>query len=154
MILNQMKKNKMTYLKWKLQRTFFSNTYLLKTIAKHCLTVVVWVTSEIRDDAGNQSYFNFFPMSVYCINCLCFKAKIIFILGSFSLFSVVQFPNDECTTTESSVKGTCKSADECGSTKGVSSGNCASGFGVCCYNRYYYICWVSSHLMGYISLLS
>jgi len=54
---------------------------------------------------------------------------------SFSLFSVVQFPNDECTTTESSVKGTCKSADECGSTKGVSSGNCASGFGVCCYNK-------------------
>jgi hypothetical protein len=54
---------------------------------------------------------------------------------SFSLFSVVQFPNDECTTLETKVKGTCKSADECRSTNGVSSGNCASGFGVCCYNR-------------------
>lgn len=54
---------------------------------------------------------------------------------SFSLFSVVQFPNDECTTTSDDMKGICKSAEECGSTNGVSSGNCASGFGVCCYNR-------------------
>merc|ERR1711981_704515 len=55
---------------------------------------------------------------------------------SFSLFSVVQFPNDECTTTTSaSMKGICKSSTECSKNGGVSSGNCASGFGVCCYYR-------------------
>ena len=53
--------------------------------------------------------------------------------GQFGIFSVVQFPNNECTTqADTTVKGVCMSADDCGSKGGVEDGNCASGFGVCC----------------------
>jgi len=51
----------------------------------------------------------------------------------FSLFNVVQFPNDVCTTTSSTfTKGTCFSSSECSSKSGTATGNCAAGFGVCC----------------------
>lgn len=51
----------------------------------------------------------------------------------FSLFSVVNFKNDQCTaSSSSSLKGTCMTAEECSSAGGSSDGNCASGFGVCC----------------------
>merc|ERR1719415_419955 len=54
----------------------------------------------------------------------------------FSLFSVVTFKNDECTSestlTGGARKGTCYSATECSDKAGMKSGNCASGFGVCC----------------------
>jgi len=54
---------------------------------------------------------------------------------SFSLFSVVTFPNDECTTTmDSSMNGICKTQEECTENGGSVSGNCASGFGVCCFH--------------------
>jgi len=55
----------------------------------------------------------------------------------FSLFTVVTFPNDQCTTKSSSstgvTYGTCLSSTECSSNSGTADGNCASGFGVCCY---------------------
>jgi len=52
---------------------------------------------------------------------------------AFSLFSVVTFPNNECTTTSTTKsQGVCKTAEECTADGGVASGNCASGFGVCC----------------------
>jgi len=54
----------------------------------------------------------------------------------FSLFSVVTFPNDQCSgkssTSSSSVLGTCFSSSECTSKGGSMDGSCASGFGVCC----------------------
>merc|ERR1712223_769801 len=54
----------------------------------------------------------------------------------FSLFSVVTFGNGECTSGTSvsggATAGTCYSSTECSDKKGMSSGNCASGFGVCC----------------------
>lgn len=51
----------------------------------------------------------------------------------FSLFNIVQFPNDACTSTSSQFpKGTCLSSGECSSKSGSAMGNCASGFGVCC----------------------
>merc|ERR1712242_445436 len=54
----------------------------------------------------------------------------------FSLFSVVTFGNEECTSDTSvaggATQGTCYSSTECSDKKGMSSGNCASGFGVCC----------------------
>jgi len=54
----------------------------------------------------------------------------------FSLFSVVTFGNEECTSSSSvaggATTGTCYSSTECSDKKGMSSGNCASGFGVCC----------------------
>lgn len=54
----------------------------------------------------------------------------------FSLFSVVTFKNEECTSDTSMVggsrKGTCFTTTECSDKGGVKSGNCASGFGVCC----------------------
>jgi len=50
-----------------------------------------------------------------------------------SLFTVVQFPNSVCTTTSASdIYGTCLTSTECTSNGGAVSGNCASGFGVCC----------------------
>merc|ERR1712150_451095 len=54
----------------------------------------------------------------------------------FSLFSVVTFGNEECTSgtsiTGGATAGTRYSSTECSDKKGMASGNCASGFGVCC----------------------
>lgn len=54
----------------------------------------------------------------------------------FSLFSVVTFPNEECSSVSTynggQIKGTCFSTSECTDKGGTMSGNCASGFGVCC----------------------
>ena len=54
----------------------------------------------------------------------------------FSLFSVVTFPNQQCTsassTTSTPVYGTCFSQSECNAKGGSADGNCAAGFGVCC----------------------
>merc|ERR1711990_215516 len=50
-----------------------------------------------------------------------------------SLFSIVQFPNQECTSESSSTqKGTCVTSSECTTMSGTADGNCAAGFGVCC----------------------
>jgi len=58
---------------------------------------------------------------------------------AFSLFSVVTFPNNECTTLMTpAMTGVCVTSDECqnsGNTIATASGNCASGFGVCCFRR-------------------
>jgi len=49
-------------------------------------------------------------------------------------FTIVNFPNDVCTTNNNVYKqGTCYSRSECSSLGGTSSGTCATGFGVCCY---------------------
>jgi len=54
----------------------------------------------------------------------------------FSLFSVVTFGNEECTSSSSisggATTGTCYSSTECSDKSGMASGNCANGFGVCC----------------------
>merc|ERR1712038_747686 len=54
----------------------------------------------------------------------------------FSLFSIVTFPNKQCTatssTTSSVMYGTCYTASECSSKGGTVDGNCAAGFSVCC----------------------
>jgi len=51
----------------------------------------------------------------------------------FSLFSVVQFPNDVCTSNSATFNnGTCVTSSECTSRGGTSQGTCAAGFGVCC----------------------
>merc|ERR1712110_156858 len=54
----------------------------------------------------------------------------------FSLFSVVTFKNEQCTSettlTGGARPGTCYTTTECSDKKGTKSGNCASGFGVCC----------------------
>ena len=48
----------------------------------------------------------------------------------FSLFSIVQFPNEECVTTDINVKaGVCTTSSECTAGAGTASGKCASGFG-------------------------
>merc|ERR1712213_33752 len=48
-----------------------------------------------------------------------------------SFFNVVKFPNIHCTGT-SNQNGTCYTDAECAERKGVASGTCADGFGVCC----------------------
>ncbi|TRY62153.1 hypothetical protein TCAL_12714 [Tigriopus californicus] len=51
----------------------------------------------------------------------------------FSIFNVVTFKNDPCTTTGTgNLGGTCMTSSECASKSGSASGNCAAGFGVCC----------------------
>merc|ERR1712102_93486 len=58
---------------------------------------------------------------------------------AFSLFSVVTFPNAECTTDSTpAMTGICVTAEECSNSGDViaqAQGNCASGFGVCCMRR-------------------
>lgn len=54
---------------------------------------------------------------------------------AFSLFSIVNFPNIACVPTKTGltdITGTCYSSTECSAKSGTSSGNCGSGFGVCC----------------------
>ena len=52
---------------------------------------------------------------------------------TFSLFSIVQFPNQQCTaSSSSSTYGTCYTSSECTTKGGSADGNCAAGFGVCC----------------------
>merc|ERR1711923_625751 len=54
--------------------------------------------------------------------------------------SVVTFKNEECTSettlTGGARMGTCYTSTECSDKKGTKSGNCASGFGVCCIFLY------------------
>jgi len=51
----------------------------------------------------------------------------------FSLFTIVTFPNDQCTAnSDSTMLGTCMTDTECSSKSGTVDGNCAAGFGVCC----------------------
>jgi len=55
----------------------------------------------------------------------------------FSLFSVVTFKNEECTSeltggSGGNRAGTCQTSTECTDMSGMKSGNCAAGFGVCC----------------------
>jgi len=52
---------------------------------------------------------------------------------ALSLFSIVQFPNQQCTGASSSTTyGTCFTSSECTSKGGTGDGKCAAGFGVCC----------------------
>jgi len=48
-----------------------------------------------------------------------------------NVFNIIKFPNDGCETV-SGTYGVCYTASECDSLGGAASGNCASGFGVCC----------------------
>ena len=62
----------------------------------------------------------------------------IYFSEAFSLFSIVQFPNQQCTASSSSTTyGTCYTSSECTSKGGSSDGNCAAGFGVCCKLQFY-----------------
>merc|ERR1712088_72164 len=83
-------------------------------------------------------------MKMRSMNCI-FVAIAVFVstvsaedklAKHFSLFSVVTFGNEECTgdtsVTGGATQGTCYSCTECSDKNGMSSGNCASGFGVCC----------------------
>ena len=50
-----------------------------------------------------------------------------------SLFSIVNFPNDPCTSaSDTTMTGTCLTSSECSDQGGTRDGNCAAGFGVCC----------------------
>jgi len=48
-----------------------------------------------------------------------------------SLFTIVSFKNDACTSLTGN-NGTCFSSKDCDNMGGTKSGTCASGFGVCC----------------------
>jgi len=51
----------------------------------------------------------------------------------FSLFSVVTFPNSQCTaSSDNTMYGVCYTSSECATRGGSTDGNCAAGFGVCC----------------------
>ena len=66
-------------------------------------------------------------------------------LNPFSLFSIVQFPNTECTTASDDF-GTCFTASEWTSKGGEANGRCAAGFGTCC--KFSYTCGASAQQNG------
>jgi len=49
----------------------------------------------------------------------------------FSVFEIVRFNNDACTGDDGK-EGVCYTAAQCTEKKGMATGNCAMGFGVCC----------------------
>jgi len=52
---------------------------------------------------------------------------------TLSLFSIVTFPNNQCTAKSDNTEyGTCLTSSECIAKSGSTDGNCAAGFGVCC----------------------
>jgi len=54
-------------------------------------------------------------------------------IPGLSLFSIVEFPNDECILmSNNAMMGICMTSEECTNVGGTSDGNCASGFGICC----------------------
>ena len=62
-----------------------------------------------------------------------FNLNIPLLPEAFSLFSIVQFPNQQCTASSSTTTyGTCYTSSECTTKGGSADGNCAAGFGVCC----------------------
>ena len=91
----------------------------------------------------DKPYFeklDYFKVNIWLKNLLLWwsVSSLCFILLSeaFSLFSLVSFPNEECTTnleTESSTSGLCLTGSECSDAGGTPEGNCASSFGVCCF---------------------
>lgn len=52
----------------------------------------------------------------------------------YALFSIVNFPNDACTTASGDT-GMCVASSECNGSGGIAMGICAQGFGTCCYYR-------------------
>ena len=99
-------------------KTSYSNDLTISLIIKKL------IFAKIRPGKSSVPLLNFFYR---------FSEK------SFSLFSVVSFPNRECTTSSDTsdtiVNGVCQRDDECTSNGGTPSGNCASGFGVCCFYK-------------------
>ncbi|XP_059088926.1 uncharacterized protein LOC131885021 isoform X3 [Tigriopus californicus] len=82
-------------------------------------------------------------------SCLCVLGLVVCLIGGamserrnittsrqkrlFSLFNIVTFENEACTTTGAgNLIGTCLTSTECADMRGSPSGNCAAGFGVCC----------------------
>ena len=65
-------------------------------------------------------------------NVICYCYNKVYILKSFlellSLFSVLTFPNDACTSaSDTTMQGTCLTATECSNQGGTKDGNCAAG---------------------------
>lgn len=59
----------------------------------------------------------------------------LFFFAVLSLFTIVSFQNDPCTSGTGN-NGTCYSSSDCSRLGGSSSGSCASGFGVCCLCKF------------------
>merc|ERR1719429_32784 len=88
----------------------------------------------------------FFRIKVFLLFALCFISPHSKYVNNtseaksgkvFSLFSVVQFPNDVCTSNSATFNnGTCVTSSECSTRGGTSQGTCAAGFGVCCVFTY------------------
>jgi len=53
----------------------------------------------------------------------------------FPYLTSVRFANDECET-ESGFAGTCYTPTECSELKGLGHGECADGYGICCFMTY------------------
>ena len=53
------------------------------------------------------------------------------------IIQLVNFPNDPCTGSTTSLTGICYSTEDCsGVSGGYADGKCAQGFGVCCVIRW------------------
>ena len=59
------------------------------------------------------------------------RLALLLTLFCFSIFSIVTFPNDECTASSGDT-GLCLSGSECNGRSGQILGSCAQGFGACC----------------------
>merc|ERR1712073_23759 len=59
--------------------------------------------------------------------------KLLSTFLTLAIFSIVTFPNSEGqSTSDKENKGICYSSTECSGKGGLTEGNCAAGFGVCC----------------------
>merc|ERR1712038_597720 len=85
---------------------------------------------------GNKMHWLFGLIALLNLPAQHFSAKLDDKGKAFSLFSVVTFKNEECTTTmDPAMNGICVSSTDCSDSGGTASGNCASGFGVCCFHK-------------------
>lgn len=57
------------------------------------------------------------------------------VVRPFPFLQVVRFANEECIT-ETGTSGTCYTESECKDLEGIPNGECADGYGVCCFLTY------------------
>ena len=78
-------------------------------------------------------HWNMMPLYLYSVLVL-------------SLFTIVRFKNEACSTTTGG-NGTCYSSSDCSSLGGSISGVCASGFGVCCLCKYFLALYLFTNML-------
>ena len=102
---------------------------------KHCSTIARRLLLMEHTSPEKQSTQSCLLKELSITNKIWCKYSCQWSFAVLSLFTIVTFKNDLCTSTSGN-NGTCYSSSDCSKLGGVASGTCASGFGVCCLCKF------------------